>query len=250
MVEKADPVADYTGYDYEEKFWKNRRRYEDAADRLAIQRLLPAGRGVFVDVAGGYGRLADEYLSLGYKEVYVFDYSSTLLQQARKKWGRKIKTKQGDIYNLPWRDASVDTLMMVRATHHFADLDRVIGELSRVLKPGGTAVIEVANKRTIAKMLRYALKRDATQNPFTLETISLTDINKKGFFNYHPKYVEALFRQHGLRVAKVLSVSNLRSPTLSRLMRTQPRVALEKPLQYLLAPLRFGPSIYYRLEKK
>lgn len=32
------------------------------ADRLAIRRLLPRKMDTFVDIAGGYGRLAKEYL--------------------------------------------------------------------------------------------------------------------------------------------------------------------------------------------
>ena len=98
MVEaKKDVVADYNGYDYKKIFWEDTdRKYEDMADRMAIRRLLPQEMNTFVDIAGGYGRLADEYLSRA-KSATLFDYSKTELAQAREMYGDKIKTQPGDM---------------------------------------------------------------------------------------------------------------------------------------------------------
>lgn len=245
-----DIVSDYTDYDYKKIFWDDGERdYEDKADRLAISRLLPKKTGVFVDVAGGYGRLADEYLNRPYREVVIFDYSQTLLDQAKEIRGDAVTTVQGDIYNLPFEDGSVDTLMMIRATHHFADIQKVFKELARVLAPDGTAVIEVANKRTVVKMARYLLRKSDV-NPFSYETVTLTDVHDKGFFNYSPKFIEDIIRKSGFAIETVLSVSNLRSGFLKKILPTKVRLAIESPLQYILAPCRFGPSTYYRLKKK
>ena len=76
-MSKKDPIViDYNGYDYEE-FWKNSgREYEDAADKLAIQKLLPKEIDSIVDIAGGYGRLAPMYLDRAKKST-LFDYSKT-----------------------------------------------------------------------------------------------------------------------------------------------------------------------------
>ena len=249
MTKKPDVVADYTKYDYKKIFWDDAdRQYEDLADRLAIRRLLPKSAKKFVDIAGGYGRLADEYLPNKYGETIVFDYSPTLLKQAKEIYGDKISTKQGDIYKLPFKDGELDALLMVRATHHFKDIEKVIAELHRVLAPGGTAVVEVANKKTIVKMARWVLgKRDV--NPFSLDTVTLKDINEKGFFNYHPKYIEKLFREAGFKIEKVLSVSNFRSPKLKKIFKPKALLAFEKSAQYTMSPFRFGPSIYYKLTK-
>ena len=249
MTKQPKPIADYTKYDYKKLFWDDvDRKYEDLADRLAIQRLLPKKAKKFADIAGGYGRLADEYLPKKYGETIVFDYSPTLLKQAKGLYGKKITTKQGDIYKLPFADGELDALMMVRATHHFADIDKVINELYRVLTPGGMAVIEVANKKTIVKMARYILgKRDV--NPFSHDTVTLRDVSKNGFYNYHPKFIEKLFREAGFKIEKVLSVSNFRSPRLKKIFKPKFLIALEKPTQYTFSPLRFGPSIYYKLRK-
>ena len=241
-------VSDYNGYDYKKIFWEDAdRRYEDLADRLAIRKLLPEHMETFVDIAGGYGRLADEYLPRA-ASATLFDYSKTELAQAREIYGDRLQTKAGDIYSLPFKDNSFDALMMVRATHHFADMQKVSDQLFRILRPGGVAVIEVANKRTLPKMFRYWTKKSDI-NPFTLEPACLKDLNADGFYNYHPKYMEMIFRQSGFQIEKVLSVSNFRSAKLKRIFGTKNLVRLEKAAQGALAPIRFAPSIYYRLRK-
>lgn len=245
---KTDVVADYNGYDYKKIFWEDAdRKYEDLADRMAIRRLLPQHVDTFVDIAGGYGRLADEYLPRA-DSATLFDYSKTELAQAREIYGNRLKTKAGDIYSLPFPNNSFDALMMVRATHHFQDMQKVSNELYRILKPGGIAVIEVANKKTLPKMLRYWTKKSDI-NPFSLEPAHLKDLNSDGFYNYHPKYIEAIFKNSGFKIDKVLSVSNFRSAKLKKLFGTKNLTRLEKPAQSLLAPVRFAPSIYYRLVK-
>lgn len=241
-------IADYNGYDYKKIFWEDAdRKYEDMADRLAIRRLLPEHMDTFVDIAGGYGRLADEYLDRA-KVATLFDYSETELAQAHELYGDKIHTQPGDIYSLPFADDSFDALMMVRATHHFNNMTKVSDELYRILKPGGVAVIEVANKKTLPKMFRYWFKKSDV-NPFSLEPAHLCDLNEQGFYNYHPKYIEEVFKKSGFKIDKVLSVSNFRSAKLKKMFGTKNLVRMEKSAQKLLAPIRFAPSIYYRLVK-
>ena len=245
---KKDVVADYNGYDYKKIFWEDAdRKYEDMSDRMAIRRLLPKEMDKFVDIAGGYGRLADEYLPRT-KEATLFDYSKTELKQAKEIYGDKLKTKAGDIYDLPFPDDSFDALLMVRATHHFKNMQKVADELYRILKPGGVAVIEVANKRTLPKMWRYITKKSDI-DPFSLEPAHLKELNDDGFYNYHPKYIEEVFRHSGFKIDTVLSVSNFRSVKLKKLFGTKNLVNMEKVAQKAFAPVRFAPSIYYRLVK-
>ena len=246
MSEKI--VSDYNGYDYKKEFWENvDRRYEDQADRMAIRKLLPRRMEKFADIGGGYGRLANEYLKRAHK-VYLFDYSKTELQQAKEIYGDRIETKAGDIYELPFKDGELDGLMMIRVTHHLKDLNKAVCELYRVLKPGGVAVIEVANKRTLPKMARFITGRSKV-NPFDKKVANYKEISKDGFYNYHPKYVEDMFKKTGFKCEKVLSVSNFRSNALKKVIGTERLVKMEDSAQKALAPIRFAPSIYYKLRK-
>lgn len=246
MSEKV--ISDYNGYDYKKIFWEDAdREYEDQADRMAIRKLLPKRMEKFADIGGGYGRLANEYLKRAHK-VYIFDYSKTELKQAKEVYGDKIETKAGDIYKLPFKDNELDGLMMVRVTHHLKNMDKAMSELYRVLKPGGVAVIEVANKRTLPKMARYVMGKSKI-NPFDKNVANYKEIGENGFYNYHPKYVEEIFDKVGFKTERVLSVSNFRSRTLKKIFRTNNLVKMENSAQQLLAPIRFAPSIYYKLRK-
>lgn len=246
MSEKV--VSDYNGYDYKKDFWENTgREYEDQADRMAIRKLLPKRMEKFADIGGGYGRLANEYLKRAHK-VIIFDYSKTELEQAKEIYGDKIETRAGDIYKLPFKDEELDGLMMIRVTHHLKDMDKALAELYRVLKPGGVAVIEVANKRTLPKMARFVTGRSKV-NPFDRKVANYKEISKDGFFNYHPKYVEELFDKTGFKCERILSVSNFRSKSLKKVFGTQNLVKMEDKAQKILAPVRFAPSIYYKLRK-
>ncbi len=248
MVKAKDIVSDYNGYDYKKIFWEDAdRKYEDAADRMAVRRLLPKKMDNFVDIAGGYGRLADEYIPRA-KSATLFDYSQSELDDAKKKYGKKLNTVQGDIYKLPFKDGEFSSLIMIRATHHFKDIDKVIAELHRILKPGGVAVIEVANKRTLPRIIRYFTGK-TKNSPFDHTVANLTDVAKSGFYNYHPKYIENIFEKQGFKIDKVLSVSNFRSAKLKKFFGTKNLIKMEKDAQTLLAPIRFAPSIYYRLTK-
>lgn len=241
-------ISDYNGYDYKKEFWENvDREYEDQADRMAIRKLLPKRMEKFADIGGGYGRLAGEYLKRAHN-VIIFDYSKTELEQAKEIYGDQVETRAGDIYELPFKDGELDGLMMVRVTHHLKDMKKAMAELYRVLKPGGVAVIEVANKRTLPKMARFMTGR-SNVNPFDKKVANYKEISKDGFYNYHPKYVEEIFDKVGFKTEKVLSVSNFRNKGLKKVFGTGRLVKMENKAQTALAPIRFAPSIYYKLRK-
>ena len=245
---KSKVSSDYNGYDYKKIFWEDAdRKYEDQADRMAIRKLLPKKMEKFIDVGGAYGRLADEYLPRTEKPT-IFDYSKTELEQAKKTYGSKVKTVAGDIYDMPFKEGEFSTLMLVRISHHLKDFDKAISELYRILKPGGIAVIEIANKKTLPRMARYFTGR-TKQSPFTKTVENHPEIDKNGFYNYHPKYVEKLFKDAGFEIKEVLSVSNFRSARLKKLFGTRKLVKMENSAQKIFAPIRFAPSIYYKLEK-
>lgn len=241
---KPEVTADYNGYDYEEYWREHDRAYEDAADRMAIRRLLPEQMKNFADIGGGYGRLADEYLDRA-DHVTIFDYSKTELQQAKDKYGDRISTQPGSVYEMPFDDETFDGLMMVRVSHHLEDLEAALREFYRILTPGGTLVIEIANKKTLPKIFRHWLRKSEI-NPFDLNPSMQQDTK---MINYHPKYAERLFDKIGFKTEEILSVSNYRSTTLKKLFGAKFLTKLEKATQKPLAKVRFAPSIYYKLVK-
>ena len=101
-LQSAPPVIDYEGSRYRTEFWEGQgRQYEDAAERLALQELLPARGGCIAEIGAGFGRLAELYD--GYGRVVLFDYSRSLLREAVQRWGHdpRFVFVAGNVYTLP-----------------------------------------------------------------------------------------------------------------------------------------------------
>jgi demethylmenaquinone methyltransferase/2-methoxy-6-polyprenyl-1,4-benzoquinol methylase len=102
--------------------------------------LAQAGPGTrALDVATGTGDLAIELSSRG-AEVVGLDFSEPMLELARAK-APAIQFVQGNALELAYADASFDAVTVGFGARNFADLQRGLGELVRVTKPGGRVVI-------------------------------------------------------------------------------------------------------------
>ncbi|WP_046471467.1 class I SAM-dependent methyltransferase [Allosalinactinospora lopnorensis] len=94
---------------------------------------------VVVDVAGGDGYWAGQASRRGARAVSID------LARAKMARGSRLRLPpalvEGDALRLPVRDASVDKVMSICAIEHFDDGAAALGEMSRVLKPGGELVL-------------------------------------------------------------------------------------------------------------
>ncbi len=209
----APPVIDYEGSGYRTDFWEGQgRNYEDATERLALQRLLPPQGRRIAEIGAGFGRLADLYL--GYDQIVLFDYSRTLLQEAVTRWGSdpRFVFVAGNLYQLPLAQGSLDALVMVRVMHHLADVQRALSEIHRVLHRDSVAVLEYANKRNLKAMARWLLGRQAwsPMDPTPVEFVKLN-------FDFHPAWMWDQFTRAHLVVHRQWAVSHFRAPLFKRL---------------------------------
>ncbi len=233
-------VLDYGESTYEKDFWLDQgREYEDAVERRALRALLPASGGRLIDVGAGFGRLASLYR--GHEQVILLDYSPDLLRDARARLAPQPPlTVAANFYNIPLADGACDTVVMVRVLHHAADVLAVLRELRRILRPGGTLVLEYANKRHLKAVLRYWLGRGP--NPFDPRPREFAYLN----FGFHPSYICAQLAEAGFAVEVERAVSTFRLPRLKRLVPPALLAGLDGALQRPLAPLRLSPSIFQR----
>jgi demethylmenaquinone methyltransferase/2-methoxy-6-polyprenyl-1,4-benzoquinol methylase len=72
------------------------------------------------------------------------DFSEPMLELARRKSGERgvaVEFGWADALDLPYGDASFDAVTIGFGARNLADLDKGLGEMARVLKPGGRLVI-------------------------------------------------------------------------------------------------------------
>lgn len=105
-------------------------------------KLLGFGYKNLIDIGFGSGLLFPE-LSKRAKNIFGVDIHDKIGDVKKMLEGLKIaaELKQGSIYQMPHPDDFFDAAVSVSAFEHLKDLNAAFGELARVLKSGGRAVI-------------------------------------------------------------------------------------------------------------
>jgi ubiquinone/menaquinone biosynthesis C-methylase UbiE len=98
--------------------------------------------GLVLDAGGGTGRVS-QFLRDQTVHIAVADISFKMLIEAGKKDGLQPVCSYTE--NFPFANNCFDGIIMVDALHHVEDQVTTIGELWRILKPGGRIVIEEPN---------------------------------------------------------------------------------------------------------
>jgi ubiquinone/menaquinone biosynthesis C-methylase UbiE len=245
-LEKCLPEY-YDDPDFNYANWWRGRGYEHQAELMAIRRLLHGRRfGHAVDVGGGYGRLSVVLADYADK-VTLAEPSRQQLELASSFLARHpaIDCRRMTASELEFPDASTDLVTMIRVMHHLPDPAAVFAEVSRILRPGGYAIIEAANTTHAVNRVRYLLRRE--QIP-----ASAVDIGSRGsipYVNHHPDTVARQLEAAGLRTMRMLSVSNLRHPLIKKALPERVMLSAERAAQERLARIRFGPSMFFLLQK-
>jgi SAM-dependent methyltransferase len=240
-----DPKHNYLHY------WDG-RDYEHASEEMAIKRLLKGKHfKSAVDIGGGYGRLcvllenyADK-VTLAEPSQQQLDIAKEFLQD-HPEIDRKLM--QAD--NLMFKDGSVDLITMIRVMHHLPDPSTEFSEIARTLSSDGTLILEVANYTHGRNRLKYFLKgKRMPLEPVDIRSKENRRDDEIAFVNHNPKTVIKQLAHAGLRVEGVLSVSNLRSPGLKKVVPRAVMLSVEKLLQPALAKTYFGPSVFFLIRK-
>ena len=114
--------------------------------RKSIKILSEVNPKIILDIATGTGDFAIASLKLNPTEVVGVDISQGMLDVGIAKMKKKrvdhiIKMKLGDSEDLPFEDYYFDALTVGFGVRNYENLDKGLGEMLRVLKPEGKAVI-------------------------------------------------------------------------------------------------------------
>lgn len=233
------------------KYWRG-REYEHGAEEIAIRYLL---RGKHfrraVDVGGGYGRLClllKEYAD----KVVLAEPSQQQLDIAADflKDHPEITRRLAQADALPFKDDSVNLLTMIRVMHHLPDPAPEFHEIHRVLSSDGYAIIEVANYAHFRNRLKhFARGHRLPVKPVDIRSAANRREDEIPFVNHNPHTVIRQLEHAGLTVVGKLSVSNLRSARLKQIVPREVMLGAERVLQRPLAPIYFGPSVFFLVRK-
>ncbi|MDB5164608.1 MAG: hypothetical protein JWL89_234 [Candidatus Saccharibacteria bacterium] len=233
------------------KYWDG-REYEHAAEEIAIRKLL-RGRhfNTAVDVGGGYGRLClllEKYAD----DVTLAEPSQQQLDIAKDflKDHPEVHRKLLQADDLKFPDGSIDLLTMIRVMHHLPDPSAEFAEISRVLSTNGYAIIEVANYLHMRNRLKHLARREHMPvKPVDIRSAANKRDDEIPFVNHNPHTVMRQLEHAGLETVANLSVSNLRSTQLKKILPRGVMLGAERALQRPLASVYFGPSVFFLVRK-
>jgi SAM-dependent methyltransferase len=236
----TDPVKGlswkgYEGQDYE-GFWTGAgKRYLDELEQAIVSHTLTGGDAI-VEIGAGFGRLGRCYVGK-YREAHMVEPATNLREIAARTYGDRVAYHEASVYELPFPSDHFDAVLMVRVFHHLDRPEAALGEIYRILKPGGRLVFNYSNKRNVRRIASYAIGRGA--NPFSGDMENYNSV----LIGHAPAYVDRLLANAGLRVQEEygVGVGDLivgRVPALGALLK--PSLALSRALAaFRLAPSQF-----------
>ncbi len=125
-----------SNYDSSSQYHHAHRLYGsiiEAMDRFEFNSVL--------DIGCGTGNVLFELLKRKKIALAGIDISEKMLNIAKERLGDEVDLMNGDSEHLPWKNHTFDMVICTDSFHHYPDPKAVLGEMRRVLNPGGKLII-------------------------------------------------------------------------------------------------------------
>jgi 2-polyprenyl-6-hydroxyphenyl methylase/3-demethylubiquinone-9 3-methyltransferase len=175
--------------------------------RMAFFREVLERRGVAggraLDIGCGAGFIAEELAALGFG-VTGIDPSRVAIEAARAhaaQRGLGIAYLVGPGEELPFADAAFDLATCCDVLEHVRDLDRVVAETARVLRPGGLYLFDTINRTWRSGVIAIKAMQE-----WRLTRIMDTAIHEWSMF-IPPEELRTTLARHGLDVVELAGLA-------------------------------------------
>ena len=121
-----------------------------------------------LDVGCGGGILAEEFAAMGF-HVTGIDPSEQSLNTARqhaRSMGLSLQYQQGTGESIPFADNIYPVVYCCDVLEHVRDLPKVIGEIYRVMKPGGVFFFDTLNRTFASKLVAIKIWQEWKSTAF------------------------------------------------------------------------------------
>ncbi|MZR15171.1 methyltransferase domain-containing protein [Maritimibacter sp. DP07] len=155
------------------------------ADVMAWAETLKPGARI-LDLGAGVGRHALWLAGRGF-EVVALDAASAGLAEIDRAGG--VETVLARMHALPFADRTFDHVLSWNVIYHGDEdvLLRTVGEIRRVLAPGGTFLGTMLSKRRLSHERKKALGREISRNTWVFEAPAGSDKNHPHYFCNAPE---------------------------------------------------------------
>jgi SAM-dependent methyltransferase len=115
----------------------------------ALLDILPPPPATMLECGCGSAEVSAAMAAQGY-DCTLLDASPAALHVARRRFerrGLRATYTLGNVYQLPFPDGTFDILTSFGLLEHFADVEKVIAEMARVIRPGGMFFADIVPER-------------------------------------------------------------------------------------------------------
>lgn len=161
-----------------------------------------------LDIGCGGGLLAEEFARVGF-EVTGIDPAPETIETARAHAvasGLAIDYQTGSGEHLPFPEGSFDHVACCDVLEHVDDVDSVIGEVARVLRPGGLFFYDTINRTFISKIAIIKVMQEWPSTAFAAPDTHVWERFIK------PVELVTLFERHGLEHSEMRGIMPRRNP--------------------------------------
>ncbi len=202
-VHQRRPANDPLQYDdLAAEWWRPRGGFAAlhwvARSRAALVPPTTSEGAVLVDLACGGGLLAPHVR--GYRHIGI-DLGEQATRIARE---HGVTVVQGDVLSVPLRDGCADVVVAGEILEHVADVEGVVAEACRVLKPGGTLVCDTLADTWLCRFVMVTVAERVGVIPRGIHD---------GDLFVDPERLRAICRRYGVELA----VNGLRPKVLDAL---------------------------------
>jgi len=178
-----------------------------------IRRLVAAARlkGTerVLDIATGPGYIAEAFARAA-REVIGVDLTAAMLaigeDRTKQNGLSNVSFRIGDAQNLPFERENFDVVVCRLALHHMQEPGRVVGEMTRVCRAGGTVLVEDIFASELQERAEYQDRWEKLRDPSHVRVLPLSE---------HLR----LFREAGLETDAVTTFDDL-CPEVERWLET------------------------------
>ena len=139
----------------------------DDLDQLVAWARAATPRRV-LDLATGGGHTALAFAAFA-RELTAFDVTEPMLRAARRLLRERGVTHArfvaGDVARLPFTEGAFEVVTCRLAAHHFADLGPAVREVQRVLRSGGTLLVEDILGHDDAELAAFITEVERRRDP-------------------------------------------------------------------------------------
>jgi SAM-dependent methyltransferase len=173
-----------------------------AAEAHFLARLLSFGdSGRLLDVGCGRGRWLAYIREHSKFEVEGIEPSEAAAEYARS--ARGLAARTGDIVSAGYPDGAFDVVYLRNVLEHVAEPGELLGEIRRIMKPGGICAVHVPNDSSVTNILKRVLYRAGLTKEFGALFFPL---HVTGFT---PDSLVSLFRDSGFSTAGMETIAKV-----------------------------------------